>query len=325
MKTIKEYTIDLAKRLREGKETEENFYMISADLIDEALNGEISSMFRLGYGFLNTAKFNTTSKGKRKKYVELGIYWLNECILNSNFEIQPCDKNTLTLLQNVGMAYEWLAAAYCPYSPDGWEDQVWGVTNMEDLRDFIPANKAKTWHYLQEGAKYSELCATELVISYLNGELHDVDVEKAHDLLLEILEAKKNTLYLSRSGKTPYFPSHWTNYNCYECVVSLFFKNGADAYAFELLSTIVQPLEDNESATTVLLYCGDRVEHSALINWAAYYNLSLCYCNGVGTSPDYEKAKELFHKAKVLFEETYPEKDFFEEDKKCNNLATKLK
>lgn len=324
MKTMRNYTIELAENLKNGKKKEKNLYMITANLIDEALNGEIGSMFTLGYGFLNTARFNTTSKSTKEKYVELGIYWLNECVLNNNFEIEPCEGRILNALRNVGMAYEWLAAAYCPYLPEDWDNQVWGVTDMEDLRDLIPENKAKAWHYMQEGAKYSELCATELVISYLSGTLHTVDVEKAHDLLLEILETKKNTLYCSHAGKIPYFPSHWEGYNCYEHIASLFLKNGASAYAYELWNTILQPLEANESTTTILVYYGNHVDHSELISWNVYYNLSACYCNGIGIASNLEKAKELFIKAKALFQEENPDRDFLQEDKQANNLAKKL-
>lgn len=308
MKTMRDYTAELGAKI---KTTPTLCREINMDMIEGALKGKIEWMYELGRKCLwEAANWYQSNLEAKKEFAELGLYWLNEVTLLDDGNIGPYGQLSHQRYATIAMAYIHLFSVYC--NVDVPED----VPPRGLLDDVIPEDKSKAMRYLWHGAKYSEYCAIEWVMTYLKGEMVEANVETAHDYLLRFLEATKNTPRFNRAEKTPFFLLKYEDYDYYNVLAVEFQLNGAYKYAFELLNVILSLIENEKN--------WDLTPAKVPYSWVIYYNLALSYCDSLGVIADKEKAKELYAKAKQLFEEESPNGDFLKEDKQSDNLAEKL-
>lgn len=323
MKTMRDYSKELAKLIKNGEEKE----FISPNLIEASLEGHPKAMVQVGGACLREAAHNSSSDLERKKKLaELGIFWCNETIQHGGYDKSSDEQGFVdwedTMAPTwVALAYNELAAVYHNVLTKGEYDYY------ENLSDVIPENKQKAFHYRLAGANYSELCATEMVVALIDGELVGANLWEAYVRLMEVFEQTKNTPRNGWCNRSPKFDNYYSDYEVYNQIALRFYREKAFFYAFETWDRIHEIkekelsgefLDENEKKY------GYRLDPKRNDVWKITYNLAFCYVSGVGTSADLEKASMYFYRAKTIYEAGNHEKPFLEMDKKNYNLAKRL-
>lgn len=318
-----DFSKELALSIEKGVEKS----IFNPNLMDSCLNGNQEAMVKVGYACLEEATNCSELESERKRnLVEVGLFWLNESILQDcvhiddlndpDYDMDDCFWDLYDQKWNVACAYTYLASAYHQILPkDGLRGDL--------LKNVIPENKQKAFYYREAGAEYSELCAIELVLAYLEGELVEENIDKAYVVFKKVLKTTKNTPRCEWSALKPNFIWCFRDYEIHNQVAHIFFEKQAYTYAFEIWNELFE-IVDQDIWSVLYEITENDFDKPPCDAWKIPYNLSYCFLNGIGTTRDSSRGYFLFDKARILYSLCNYEESFKDMDKKNYCLQKRI-